>query len=176
MIVYQLTNKVNGDFYIGITTKSMDRRFFMHKWQTKNGRRYKINNALLKYGFDNFEMNKLYEAKTRKELINKEMELIEKMKPAYNISPGGTITFNGRKHTEEFKRKLSKRMSGKNNPMYGKNAWVNRDGMSEQGKENIRQVALKRKKVKCNHCDIVATKQNIIKWHNDNCRERGIAS
>lgn len=89
--VYKHVNKINRKVYIGITKQKPSRR-----WQ--NGYGYVDNkyffNAILKYGWDNFEHIILYENLTKDEAIEKEIELIRTYKSnqreyGYNISKGG---------------------------------------------------------------------------------------
>jgi len=126
MIIYQITNKVNDKSYIGVTTQSLRQRMNEHfaKLDRKSGQENKFTAAKKKYGRDNFDVKVIAECKSKTELENKEIELIEKLKPEYNIAPGGNVGAKGYKWTKEQLENISKKrkglLSGKNNPMYGR--------------------------------------------------------
>lgn len=121
----------SGKRYYGITSVDVKKR-----WQ--NGYGYKNNEyftrAIEKYGWDNFQHEVLFD-----NLTKEEAELMEKLYIAlydttdpvngYNITLGGESS-NGLKHTEEWKQKHSEKMTGKNNPNYGKH-------FSEKTKERL---------------------------------------
>lgn len=115
--VYKHTNKINQKVYIGITCTSVHRRW-------SNGRGYltkkdgafcqpAMANAILKYGWDNFEHEIIAEKLLEEEANKMEKELIEKYHSnnknfGYNIKDGGG---NG-KCSEETKRKMSQSQMG----------------------------------------------------------------
>lgn len=89
--VYVHINKINGKRYYGITCQLPRERW-------KHGSPYKTQpkfyNAILKYGWDNFEHIVLYSDVSRKEATELEMALIAEFhttEPAYgyNVSIGG---------------------------------------------------------------------------------------
>lgn len=128
----------SGKVYIGITGLEPSRR-----WQ--NGLGYKTQEyfwrAIQKYGWDNISHEILFENLSKEDAESKEVELIayyqsNKREHGYNIQPGGFTPgkmSEETKHkiseankgrcfnpiTPEFKKFMSERMSGKNNPMYG---------------------------------------------------------
>lgn len=119
--VYAHINKINGLIYIGITYQIPSKRW-------ANGFGYKGNpyfqNAISKYGWDNFYHIILFN-NISKELANiVECELIKKYNTTnrefgYNLMNGG----NSNKHTDYTKRKIKENHSdinGENNPFYGK--------------------------------------------------------
>ena len=64
---------------------------------------------------------------TNDELNQKEIYWIKYFDPRFNFTPGGDGVGSGenhprygKKHSEESRKKISRAMSGKNNPMYGK--------------------------------------------------------
>lgn len=137
--IYIHKNKFNGKLYIGQTSQIPQKR-----WD--NGRGYKTSskfyNAILKYGWDNFEHIIVANNLSKKQADKMEEELIQKYQTrnddfGYNIKKGG----NNHTHSEETKRKIgeankialkgshwseehrqiiSQKFTGKNNPFYGK--------------------------------------------------------
>ena len=119
--VYKHTSP-SGKIYIGITSQKPE-----YRWRNGNGYKNHLYfyNAILKYGWDNFEHEILFNNLTKKEAEQKEIELIEEYKSnqkmhGYNIANGGNS--NG-KHSDETRRKIKENhfdISGENHPMYGK--------------------------------------------------------
>lgn len=116
-IVYEHISP-SGKRYIGITSNNPNRR-----WGT-NGQGYskqsKFFNAILKYGWDNFQHNILYSNLTANEASQKEQELIKyynTIENGYNCESGG-LTNKG--HSQETIEKLRQLNLGKNNPNYRK--------------------------------------------------------
>jgi group I intron endonuclease len=112
-IVYKITNKVNNKFYIGITSKSLSIRFNQHLNRKTN---YIINQAVKKYGKENFIVEQIDKAETYNQLLQKEIYYIDKLKPDYNMTKGGQGIV-GFKHSLQTKKKISLALTGDNNPM-----------------------------------------------------------
>lgn len=119
MVIYKITNNLNGKIYIGQTTQDLFRRFCQHC-----SAKTIIGSAIRKYGKENFTIELISEVSTLQELNTKEEELIKKFNSlapsGYNAAYGGdnrrqtkesryklSMAQLGRKHTEETKRKLS---------------------------------------------------------------------
>jgi group I intron endonuclease len=123
MIVYKITNKIDGKAYIGQTIETINRRWKRHiAVSNKNGNSY-FHKAIRKYGFDNFALETLYECSSYE--ILGIMETFKIMVHKTHISEGGyNLTWGGegsygRKRSKETNLKLS----GKNHPMYGRDPW-----------------------------------------------------
>lgn len=93
-IVYKHTAP-NGKSYIGITSKSPELRW-------KDGHGYqgqkKFYNAILKYGWDNFTHEILFEGLTKELACQREIELIrqyDSVRNGYNVSTGGEYANSG---------------------------------------------------------------------------------
>ncbi|HZJ98649.1 MAG TPA: GIY-YIG nuclease family protein [Tissierellaceae bacterium] len=121
----------NGKFYIGITCQKPNRRW-------RNGKGYKhndyFNNAIKKYGWNNFQHEIIAGGLTLDEANNFEEILIDKLNCndrnfGYNRSSGGDGV-KGIPCSKERKEYLSKTMRGEGNPMYG----ISLKGM--KGKDN----------------------------------------
>lgn len=85
MIIYKITNKVNGKFYIGKTSKSAEERFRRHFYNHKTQNTY-LYKSMRKYGFENFEIEML---ESTNQLDEQERFWIAKLKPHYNMTSGG---------------------------------------------------------------------------------------
>lgn len=115
MIIYQITNKINGKFYIGKTTKSAEERFNQHFYNHKNGNTY-LYKAMRKYGVHNFQIDILENT----ELLNeREIYWIKTLNPQYNMTVGGDGGDTSR--SPNYINGMKNRdFTGQNNPMYGK--------------------------------------------------------
>lgn len=85
--VYCIENKVNNKKYIGITTRTLSKRFEEHKKADSY-----IGSAIRKYGANNFLISELDVAETHEELCQLEVFYIEKFKTfenGYNLTIGG---------------------------------------------------------------------------------------
>lgn len=133
--VYCHTNKINGKKYIGITSQKPQ-----YRW--KNGQGYRNNEyffrAIEKYGWHNFTHEILYTDLSKEDAECIEVKLIAEYKTTdnqngYNIEAGGNATkevaestrakiseaLKGHSCTEETKKKISERNSGKPSPRKG---------------------------------------------------------
>lgn len=105
--IYKIINKINGKFYIGQTTCSINHRFYLHKKKMDSP---KLKNAFLKYGFDSFYIEEIDIAYSESELNNKEIYWIKTMnaiEDGYNIDFGGTV------RNPEVGKKISQSLTGK---------------------------------------------------------------
>jgi len=114
MIIYKITNNVNGKFYIGKTIKSAEERFkkHFHNHKKQNTHLYK---SMRKHGFKNFSIEVVEEVKEK--INERECYWIEQLSPHYNMTSGGDggDLSQFREYTsmsEETKRKLSNSKKG----------------------------------------------------------------
>lgn len=129
--IYKTTNLINGKIYIG-----------QHKYG-KNDKRYIGGGTLLKksiekYGKNNFKCEIIEELDSLKELNEREIYWISFYNSTdknigYNIERGGNLGPT----SDSTKKKLSKALSGKNNPMYGKTSPLKDKKLSEESKKKI---------------------------------------
>jgi group I intron endonuclease len=114
--LYSHKNKINKKQYIGITSNPK-KRFI------GNGIAYKkcviFYNAILKYGWDNFETIILKDNLTKENAIRLEIQTIEKQKTTnrkygYNVSKGGEVFRLGFRYTDKEKKKMSIQRKGRN--------------------------------------------------------------
>lgn len=119
-IIYKATNKKSGKSYVGKTIESLSTRIYKHYSAAKKHSHH-FANALNKYDKKDWEWSILAE------MPHKYLSEIEQLWIAglntyhngYNSTLGGEGQV-GFKHTEESKAKMSKAISGKNHPNYGK--------------------------------------------------------
>ena len=110
-IVYKITNIINDKLYFGVTQQELKIRWQQHKCNS-NKKSYYLYNAMKKYGIENFIIKVVFEANTKKEMLEKEIELITLFKTnnrlyGYNNSTGGESSRKGCKTSQETKNKIS---------------------------------------------------------------------
>jgi group I intron endonuclease len=134
MIVYLITNIINGKRYVGQTSKTLNCRLHQHQI-TKSCSA--LRNAIDKYGIQNFNAEVLLSDLTKELAVEFEIELIERYKTkapnGYNLTKGGdgvrepteeerkrrSITALGNKHSvgvvrsPEYLKALSERFKGR---------------------------------------------------------------
>ncbi|MCH8680062.1 GIY-YIG nuclease family protein [Staphylococcus lugdunensis] len=125
MIIYKVTNILNGKVYVGMTVRDIKTRMQEHLRKNKTYFDCAYNRSTK----DTFVVEVIDEANDILELNSKEMSWIKyynsSIPNGYNLCEGGKTSI-GYKHRQESKLKmsLSKRrsqaMKGKNNHFYGK--------------------------------------------------------
>lgn len=93
MIVYKITNQINGKMYIGITNNAK-KRWYNHCCNYISP----IGRAIQKYGKENFKFEELFTGLTIEEAEKKEIQLISELKTlvsenGYNIAIGGSYGY-----------------------------------------------------------------------------------
>jgi group I intron endonuclease len=68
VIIYRFTNRTNGKVYIGQTVKTLAARKQLHDWAVRNRKGQAVHAAIRKYGWDAFDTEIIYQAKTIDEL------------------------------------------------------------------------------------------------------------
>lgn len=126
--IYCIENRLNGKKYIG-QAYNVERRLYEHEYHLKRGtdKSTALQNAINKYGFDNFEFY-ILEACEPGQMNDREIYYISKYNTndrhhGYNVSAGGGQGLVGYKWPAEFGRKISAAKKG----------WV----MSEEQKKKI---------------------------------------
>lgn len=136
----------NNKYYVGITKQKINRRW-------RNGKGYRqndyFNNAIEKYGWDNFQHEIVASGITREEANNFEKVLIKELNSmdrefGYNRTEGGDGQ-HGTKCPQWKKDKQSIEMSGKGNHMYG----ISLEGMNGEDNPMYGKPAYNRRKVQC---------------------------
>lgn len=131
--IYETTNLINGKKYIGQHFGELDDKYL--------GSGTLLKRAIAKYGENNFSKRVLYVASSKEELNKKEKEFIIQANATqdrnyYNIHEGGSGGNTIAGYTEEellqYKKRISERVKGGNNPRYGVH-------LSEKTKQLIRE-------------------------------------
>ena len=128
MIVYKITNKINGKVYIGQTINAMQKRWRDHK---NSHKQHPLQNSMLKHGKENFSIEQIDSASSQEELNEKEAYWINfydsrNSEKGYNLREAGSHGSQsestkqklreahlGMSHTEETKQRLSEVNKGK---------------------------------------------------------------
>lgn len=136
MMIYKIVNNLNGDFYIGKTTKTKEERLQRHFYDSSYGSETHLHRAVRKYGKANFIIEEVECQLSEDVLDEREIYWIQNLNPPYNMTKGGdggntqhspnfikamkelhskkpkeeyaTYGFLGKKHTEEWKQNISK--------------------------------------------------------------------
>lgn len=194
MIVYLITNKVNGKAYVGLTVKSLAWRWKSHCASARFGSEMLIARAIRKYGVDGFIVEQIGLAYSIKEMQQMEQDFIKRYE---TLSPLGYNLTTGGEHyqlTEDVKRRIGEKQKGEKNHRFGKPNKVNlgrtfsaevrakvgaaskgrTHTMSEAGKQRLRErrtgVALSAE----TRAKISAANKGIKKPYNvERCRELG---
>lgn len=90
MVIYKITNLLNGKIYVGQTQRSFEERISEHKY---HGKLY-IDREIKKYGWENFKAEIIEECQTVEELNEREIfwiATLNTLKPnGYNLTVGGS--------------------------------------------------------------------------------------
>lgn len=92
MVVYKITNKHNNKCYVGITKRTIQERFGEHCENASMGAKYKLTNAIRKYGKDSFSIEIIEECETKEIAVLRETHWINTLntyKEGYNMTLGG---------------------------------------------------------------------------------------
>ena len=95
MIIYKITNKINGKVYIGKTKYTVEHRWKRHCYDAFSKYEHtkmKLQEAIIEYGAINFTVEQIDVASTKNEADEKEMYWIayyDAIENGYNTSPGG---------------------------------------------------------------------------------------
>lgn len=137
--IYKITNCVNNKVYIGKSIDILNKRWPYHKTLLNNGTHVNkhLQNSWNKYGEENFDFSIIFEC-SQDELDKYEIYYISVYKSylpeyGYNKTYGGdgsipteetrnkmSVAHKGILGTAESKAKQSLKLSGENNPMYGR--------------------------------------------------------
>lgn len=135
--VYQITNKLTGDFYIG-SSSNIQKRIWIHRsdlMKNKHTNRH-LQRAWNKYGEDAFIFETILLCDVENKLYYEQV-LLDNMKPVYNIAKNAAAPMQGLTASEETRRKLSRALMGNKRCLGLKPSEEARRHMSEAHKGNI---------------------------------------
>ena len=116
MIIYKITNLVNGKIYVGQTQYSFALRWKYHLQSVKNGSSLAIHCAIRKYGEKAFVVEQVDFASSLKELNEKEAHHIIQLNSlapnGYNLTTGGDKC----EFSRETRQKISESLTGRPSP------------------------------------------------------------
>lgn len=108
MIIYCITNKINGKPYIGQTTRTLEERIYEHRHCKKTA----IGKAIQKYGWskETFKVEILEVCETLEQLNEREKFWIAKYNSiapnGYNLTEGGSIGIPGKPKSDETRANM----------------------------------------------------------------------
>lgn len=116
MVVYLVTNTLNGKGYVGITSKAVARRWTNHKADALSGKQTALHRAIGKYGVDAFTVSVLASGLSPEGLVISEIQIIKQLRTrvphGYNMTQGGDGT-PGLTHTPEARAKIGAGAKGR---------------------------------------------------------------
>lgn len=116
MVVYKITNTLNGMAYIGITTKTVDARWRGHLIQMRQNNNRNLYVALRQYGLENFVIEQIESANSLEHLGELEAKYIKQYdcfgKNGYNMTVGGYGSM-GHVMSDAHKEKLRAALANK---------------------------------------------------------------
>lgn len=149
--IYKITNNINGKFYIGKTSRTINWRFSTHKSASISPKNY-FHRALKKYGVENFSIICIKEVRESDDIDILEKHYIEWLKPDYNLKEGG----QGGRHSDISRERMSKSQKGigRTRTPEGKKDWCEKLSKSNKGKNTW----TKNKKwwnngIECKYCE-----------------------
>lgn len=108
-LIYKVTNKNNGKFYVGLTRNHLKVRFKQHENSAACGRKGRFMSAIRKYGILAFQIQQIDAAPSLEEANKKEAHYISQLKPDYNLTAGGDGTPGfSQQPTDATKKRMSK--------------------------------------------------------------------
>lgn len=103
--LYAVTNELTGHKYVGITARSVKRRWYEHVWNANHGEDTRFYRALRKYGAEAFEISTIVQSKTFEGIKEAEVAVIRQQRPEYNSTAGGDGLL-GLVRTEQHRERL----------------------------------------------------------------------
>ena len=155
-LIYRIWNKLTNEHYIGLTTKTLNRRIKQHINNKYNNSH--IDSSIQKHGIEQFNYEILKDGITDIEELNKweiwYIEFYDSYNNGYNLTlgGGGKVGFNHSEETkqkmreakqnisDETRKKISEANKGKTSWNKGKTSWNKGKTLSENHKRKISDV------------------------------------
>ena len=136
MVIYLITNIINGKYYVGKTIHTSHLRWIQHNTWARRGKKCHFSNAIRTYGRTAFVVEDIAFAANHEELLALERLWIVSLrsydpKVGYNTTFGGEGTIDtietrqkkalsrlGKRHSEETKRLIGLPRIGKARPQW----------------------------------------------------------
>jgi len=117
VVVYEATNKVNGDSYVGVTS-DFRRRVTQHRFHAARQPKTCFHRALARFGSDAFEIQPIATClgSDRQTAVDLERVIIEDRRPVYNQTNGGQFTIGKRVPRETVERIVAANTGKKRTP------------------------------------------------------------
>lgn len=155
-LIYIATNQINGKFYVGKTTKTLEHRRQGHANMARWNSQTYFHRAIRKYGFNQFKFSVLEICGCEEALSKRERFWIAELKAqkcGYNLTEGGEGS-SGRKLSEETKLKISIANTGKS---HGPLSDEHKHKISIANKGKVRTDAMKE-----------SARKKSVEWHKNN--------
>lgn len=118
MIIYKITNIINGKRYIGQTIFTLEKRWDEHLGSYRNGKTQYLYKAMRKYGIENFKIEQVMRCENEKDLDKKEAFCIRIFNTFAENGRGYNCTTGGNQYRldEKSKKKIGEKKKGKKLP------------------------------------------------------------
>ena len=118
--VYQITNTITGEAYIG-STVNISGRWASHRYKLRKGihENRNLQESWNKHGEGFFKFSVLEIVSDKSDLIAAEQRFFQYLKPAFNIAPNAGNCL-GLKHADGSKANMAESRRGEKNCWYGK--------------------------------------------------------
>ena len=123
MVIYRITNNINGRIYVGKTERTIEERWARHQREALTSQR-PLYNSIRKHGVENFSIDILEVCETPEELVEREKYWIKELNAEhsfgnYNMTEGGEGGFvlkHNPNRAEIYKQQALSRTGQKRTP------------------------------------------------------------
>ena len=164
-VTYKITNTENEKTYYGSSCRTGRTRWNEHKRELRMNKHENghLQNSWNKWGSDAFEFEVISSFENKKQMLEAEQALIDEYygDGCYNICEIAEHppSWEGKKHTEESKRKIGKAGRGR--------VW------SDESRLRMSETIRNKPKPTCPHCGLTAAANTMTRYHFDKCKMKG---
>lgn len=140
MVIYKITNKLNGKVYIGQTQRPLESRIREHKQSADLGQGYYIHSAIRKYGWENFEVETIAQTNDIEILNELEQFFIHRYNSdvdGYNLAPGGYSNCMDSERVKDHHDSVMRSPEVRAKISASMKARIARDGVSDEHKKHV---------------------------------------